>query len=139
MARRSKSGDDNKTDDLDPNEETRRDNGDDEMEFDFESEEIKPKGPTLWKIEVPTLEELGLSREDYEVFLNEPESEAEESSVDPPADPRVVQVLKELEHDDGALWYEVEFDDGATREVSITVIPMILRHAQSAILSLNEC
>jgi hypothetical protein len=31
------------TDDLDPHEETRSDNGDDEMEFDSESDEIKPK------------------------------------------------------------------------------------------------
>jgi uncharacterized membrane protein YkoI len=103
------------TDDLDHSEATGSSNDVDSMELDFEGEEeIKPKRLTISKVEVFTLEALGLSRDDYQVFSKEYEAESQ-------AGPRVVRVVRELERDDGALWYEVKFRDGATREVSTNV------------------
>jgi hypothetical protein len=82
MARRSYS---KMTDDLDHPEATGSSNDVDNMELDFEGEEeIKPKRLTISKVEVFTLEALGLSRDDYQVVSKEYKAES-------PADPRVVR------------------------------------------------
>ncbi|KAF8534418.1 P-loop containing nucleoside triphosphate hydrolase protein [Trichophaea hybrida] len=70
-----------------------------------------PARKQLFEIVVPTLEELARDRNEYQDFGNEFADDGF------PEHARVIQVIKELERNDGCLWYRARFSNAEVMEV----------------------